>query len=437
MTDAFIRPGDDGYEDLRRPAIARFAETRPAAIARCASAAEVARAVAYARQAGHPVAVRGGGHCFAGRSCTDGLLIDVRPMTGVTVRADRAAIGAGTRLGEVYDVLAGHGRTIPAGCGPTVGIAGLTLGGGLGILGRTHGLTCDSLIEATVVLSDGRTVVCGPDREADLFWAMRGGGCPGVVTELVFRTVPAPGSTAFCLTFPPARAAEVLDAWQHCAPDAADALAASLVISTSADPDRPPAVVVFGAVLHDPAPLDELIGRLGVPPTAQWRRSGTHRETKHLLAGTDPHDGPEPADGFTYLRSEYFREPVPAAALIGRLVRDRRPGECRELDFSPWSGAYNRVDPAATAFPHRDARFLLKQSVTVGSGTAPAGALDWLASSYAVTHPHGTGGAYPNFPEPGLPDAAYFGPNTDRLHRIRAAYDPVGLFHPAGPRHPK
>src|SRR6266508_3328614 len=113
-----------------------------------------------ARRTGLPTAARSGGHCFAGRSSTEGIVVDTRPMRSVSVDGGQARIGAGARLGEVYDALAAHELTIPAGCGPTVGIAGLTLGGGLGILGRTHGLTCDHLLAARVVLADGRVVDC-------------------------------------------------------------------------------------------------------------------------------------------------------------------------------------------------------------------------------------------------------------------------------------
>ena len=162
-------------------------------------------------------------------------------------------------------------------------------------------------------------------------------------------------------------------------------------------------------------------------PVSDLRRPGTHRETKRLLSELDVHGGPEPEDGFTYLRSEYFRRGVPAADLVAHLTGERRPGESRELDFSPWGGAYNRVAAGATAFPHRDARFLLKHAATVSREAGPE-TTEWLDASYAITHPYGTGGTYPNFPEPGLDDTAYYGANTDRLHRIRAAYDPEGLF---------
>jgi FAD/FMN-containing dehydrogenase len=346
------------------------------------------------------------------------MVLDMSPMTGVRIDGDRAVIGAGTRLAEVYDRLSAHGRTIPAGCGPTVGIAGLTLGGGLGILGRRYGLTCDSLVAATVVLADGRTV----EADDDLLWALRGGGAPGVVTSLAFRTVPAPDSTAFRLTFPGSAATAVLDAWQHMLPDLDDATAPSLVITAPPQPAQPPVVTVSGAA-PDTASVNRLIRRLGRRPTSDDRHDGTHRTTKRWLAGDDIAD-----TRFAYLHSEFFASTLPASDLIARLTADRRPGEERELDFSPWGGAYNRVPANATAFPHRDARFLLKQTATVAAGNRPG---DWLDESYTLTHPYGTGGAYPNFPERGVSDEVYYLGNTGRLRQIRAAYDPEAMFAPS------
>ena len=145
-----LTPESPGYEEARKPAIARFHDVRPAAVVRCAAPEDVlAAAFEHAEAHGLPVAVRSGGHCFAGRSSTDGVLIDVSPLNGVAVADGRATIGAGALLGDVYDALDAHGVTIPAGCGPDVGIAGLTLGGGLGLLGRLHGLTADALRAAS------------------------------------------------------------------------------------------------------------------------------------------------------------------------------------------------------------------------------------------------------------------------------------------------
>ena len=147
-----LLPGEPGYDAARRPAIANFADTRPRAVVRCRGEDDVAATLAFAADAGVPVAPRSGGHCFAGRSSTGGIVLDVTPMHAVEYADGTVTIGAGARLGDVYDALDPHGVTIPAGCGPDVGIAGLTLGGGLGILGRRDGLTADALRAARVTL---------------------------------------------------------------------------------------------------------------------------------------------------------------------------------------------------------------------------------------------------------------------------------------------
>src|SRR3954447_9044330 len=151
-----VLPGSADYKSVRKPVMARFEHLRPAAIVRCATPADVAATLAVARKLRLPIAIRSGGHSAAGRSSTDGIVLDVTPMRAVAVADELATapselaseavkVGAGMRLGDLYDALAEHGLTIPAGCGPSVGIAGLTLGGGLGTLGRKHGLTCDHL----------------------------------------------------------------------------------------------------------------------------------------------------------------------------------------------------------------------------------------------------------------------------------------------------
>jgi hypothetical protein len=168
------------------------------------------------------------------------------------------------------------------------------------------------------------------------------------------------------------------------------------------------------------AVVDDLIGRLGVTPVSDDRQDGTHRATKQWLAGQDT-----PDHRFAYLHSEFFGSPVPAADLIACLTEERRPGEERELDFTPWGGAYNRVPAAATAFPHRNARFLLKQTAILEPAHQPR---PWLDHSYQLTRPFGTGGRYPNFPEPSLPDQAYYLENTTRLRQLRSVYDPTEIF---------
>lgn len=443
--------GSPGFDAVRRPAIARFHDTVPAAVVRCATAGDVAEAIAVARRVRLPIAVRSGGHCFAGRSSTSGIVIDVGPMDTVTVAAGRATVGAGARLGDVYAALAGHGVTIPAGCGPTVGIAGLTLGGGLGILGRTYGLTADRLRAVQVVLADGRIVDCDDVRHRDLFWALRGsgGGQFGVVTSLVFATVPQPRVTTFHLRWPFADARAVVSAWQAWSPPGPDALAASLLITAPPDVERATEVNVFGGMLDDEhvtnAQLDDLVGLVGADPRSRTHGRRPYAQAKRWLAdlgeamaGAGDRVGAteEPVATYDAGRSEFFEAPLPREAIVAVLASftDRRvQGQARELDFSPWGGAYNRVPADATAFAHRDELFLLKHAVAVAAD-APAAdrasAHGWLTRSWMSVRPWGSGRVYPNFPDPDLDEWAwaYHGDNVTRLRRVKSAYDPGGVF---------
>ena len=436
-----VEAGAPEYESVRRSEIARFDDVRPAAVVRCRTPADVVAAIGFARRCGLELAVRSGGHCFAGRSSTRGIVVDVGPMRSVAVADGVATVGAGARLGEIYDALEPHGLAIAGGCGPTVGIAGLALGGGLGVLGRRHGLTSDQLVAAEVVLADGRVVTCDEQRHPDLFWALRGagGGQFGVVTRLDLRTVAAPATTTLHLRWPAASAAAVIGAWQGWAPDAPDALAASVLLTAGADPGEPPVVHVFGALLGPEGEarrlLADLAGRAAARPASDALRELPYRAAKRALAEHGPGDEPAtPIHGFS--RSEFFRAALPAdavAALVDHVSARRAPGELRTLDFMPWGGAYNRVAPDATAFPHRSERFLLKQEVAIAAGATPAerdAARDWLARSWALTHAYGAGGAYVNFPDPDLEDwaDAYHGPNSERLLRVKAAYDPANVF---------
>jgi FAD/FMN-containing dehydrogenase len=435
-----LLPESPGYESTRKPAIARFHDARPRAVVLCETAEDVSEAISFARRHGLRTVPRSGGHCYAGRSSVDGIVIDVSPMRSVSVSEGVATVGAGACLAHVYDALDEHGLAIPAGCGPDVGIAGLTLGGGLGILGRKHGLALDHLLAARVVLADGSIVECDEHREEDLFWALRGsgGGNFGVVTSLVFRTVPAPPATAFHLTWPYASASEIVGAWQVWSPAAPDELSASLHVFAPDDPDQPPVVSVSGAMLGTESEtrdlFDELVAQVRVDPTSATFEHASYRQTKRYLA--EHGAGDDRPDGHPYNKSEYFREPLPAeaiTALVQNVSEGRTPGQSRELDFTPWAGAYNRVPTGDTAFAHRHERFLLLQ-VAVVEPDAPAAereaARDWLARSWSSVRPWGTGRVYPNFPDPDLEEwaFAYHGTNLERLVLLKAKYDPDGFF---------
>jgi FAD/FMN-containing dehydrogenase len=443
-----ILPGSPEYETVRKPPMVRFENVRPAAIVLCERPADVAEAIALARRFGLQTATRSGGHSVAGRSSTGGLLIDVTPMCSVSVAGGVATVGAGVRLGTLYDALQEHGLTIPAGCGSAVGIAGLTLGGGLGILGRKYGLTCDQLRRAEVVMADGRVVVCDEHAEEELFWALRGagGGNFGVVTSLVFDTVPAAPATAFHLGWPFARAAAAVEAWQAWAPTAPDELDATLRLSAVGNGELPPVVDLFGTLLGSEADaaelLDELVARVGAEPAWASRRHMPYRDAKRYLDGLKPvedrseHASPNQAQGPIFTRSEFFRRalpPVTVAALVHNLTAGCAVGDSREVSFLPWGGAYNRVRADATAFVHRDELFLVQHLLAIDpdrSSTEHEADRGWLARSWALVHPWGSGGVYPNFPDPDLLDGAqaYYGRNYDRLLRVKAKYDPDNFF---------
>jgi FAD/FMN-containing dehydrogenase len=449
-----ILPDSAAYEEVHKPAFGQYAEIRPAAIVRCTTPADVVEAVARTREVGVPIAVRSGGHCLAGCSTTRGLVIDLGPLDSVELQGAVATIGAGTTLGAIYGRLEGEGRTIAAGSCPTVGIAGLTLGGGLGILGRAYGLTCDQLLEAEVVLADGRVVACNAERCNDLFWALRGAGAGrfGVVTRLVFRTVPAPELTCFRLGWPLSAGNAVLDAWQAMAPEAPKELAASLLLNTFSDLDRLPTVTLFGASLGTKSETADLLGELaaraGADPGSSSLQQLPYSDARRFLAeeapglalpGTASLDEPEQPD-IAFNKSEFFRDLFPGdaiKALVGHLAADRVRGQARELDFTPWGGAYNTVQPHATAFVHRKERFLLKHAAILdaaASRSARDDARTWLTRSWTIAHRYGSGGVFPNFADPDLDPwaTAYHRGNRDRLLQVKAKYDPENVFRSGG-----
>jgi FAD/FMN-containing dehydrogenase len=445
-----IHPESPEYESVRRPAWGQYENVRPEAVVRCRTPTDVAQSLAVARRLDLEVAPRGGGHCFAGRSATGGLVIELSAMSAVGQADGIATVGAGARLGEIDDRLATDGLAIPAGSCPAVGIAGLTLGGGLGILGRTYGLTSDQLVQAQVVLADGRVVDCDERRDEGLFWALRGAGAGqfGVVTSFWFRTVPAPDMTCFRLLWPLTKAADLLEVWQSWAPSAPDELAASLLLNLPADPERPPTATLFGSSLgaKDEAErlLEELVIGAGEDPTSTLIEHLQYTAAKRYLwehaPGAEPHGeglaGDEPRPALAFSKSEFFRRELPReaiAALVDHLAARRAPGQARELDFTPWGGAYTRVAPQATAFPHRRERFLLKHAVSLDTDASTErqdAARDWLTRSWELVHPWGSGGVFPNFADPGLTyfATAYYGANRNRLVRIKAVYDADNLF---------
>ena len=304
-------------------------------------------------------------------------------------------------------------------------ITGLTLGGGIGLLGRKHGLTCDRLVGAQVVLPDGNVVDCDHGHEPDLFWGLRGagGGQFGVVTSLRFDTVPEPMTTRIEAHLPDIALDELASAWQAWAPDAPDELTVNLTLVS--EPGAPVQATLFGAATLEEGStrelLQEFIERAGVAPTIELRTGLPYHHLKNTFADLDPPDLPERA---LRIRSEFFSHAIsdrPLVSLLTELGGPRTMGR-RQLTFTAMGGAYNRVAEDATAFAHRSERFLLEH---IADAADP-----WVDSSWAIAHADGSGHVYPNFPDPALDDwaVAYHAGNYPRLAAVKKAYDPHRFF---------
>ncbi|SEF83640.1 FAD/FMN-containing dehydrogenase [Thermomonospora echinospora] len=442
LAGRLVRPGDDAYDEARKLYIPRFDRVRPAGVAYCAGPEDVSECVAFARRQRLSVAVRCGGHNYAGWSTGGGLVIDVSPMNAVQAGGGRATVGAGARLIDVYKGLTDRGVAVPAGTCPTVGIAGLALGGGIGVVSRRHGLTCDVLEAVRVVTADGRVRDCDARRDADLYWACRGGGGGnfGVAVQFVFRTHPAAEVTLFSLRWPWPRAAQVVGGWQSWAPYAPDELWSGLQINT--DPSAgTPTVDVTGAAFGDPdAHLDRLTAAVGADPA--FRSVDTHSYLEAMRrvggcadggiaachrAGTLPGgrpDGRYPRTEYT-AKSHVATRPLTGSAieaLTGRFTGGNGVAG-RSVLLDALGGAVGRVRPGDTAFPHRNALF----TVQYLAGTGDRG---WLRDVHGAMERHLGGAAYVNYVDPELRgwQRAYYGGNYERLVRVKNAYDPDGLF---------
>jgi FAD/FMN-containing dehydrogenase len=435
-----IRPGDSRYDRARRLYNPRFDAARPGGVAYCANPSDVAECVRFARRFGVPLTSRSGGHSYAGWSTGSGLVVDVSPMRHVEVSGHHATIGAGARLVDVYDRLAAKGVSIPAGSCPTVGIAGLTLGGGIGVVARKYGLTCDVLESLRVVTADGATRTCDTHREPDLYWASRGGGGGnfGIAVSFTYHTHPAHDVTYFFLRWPWAKAAKAVREWQRWAPDAPDELWSNLHLT------REPTlrVQIGGLYLGGRADcerlLDRLTHRIGAEPISSLVRSSTYRHAMMVMAGCsnlsvsqchregglpgETRDGTLTRDRFE-AKSHMAYRPLSAAGSRA-LVHHVGKGGSHAVLLDALGGAVGRVAPGATAFPHRAALFSV-QYVAHGFGAA-----HWLRAAHADMERHFGHHAYVNYIDAGLTGwrRAYYGANATRLARVKATYDPDRLF---------
>jgi FAD/FMN-containing dehydrogenase len=442
-----VLPGQQAYPAARELFNPRF-ETSPRAIAFCESSGDIAAVIDFARSTGWPVAARSGRHSFAGYSNTTGIVADVSRLDHVLYdpTTQTVRVGAGASNQDVYEQLVlAHDVTIPTGTCPTVGIAGLTLGGGFGRQMRSAGLLSDSLLAARLVLADGSTITASPSSAADLFWACQGGGGGnfGVVSEFTFKVRPTTPITTFGLHFDWSLAAPALDAWQRTVP----ALSSDVAYSTFRAIKAPAtggayrlSATVGGHFRGDQATLRQLLAPLiAVGPAQTTINSvsfavaalpdGCTPTTPGLVACTAPRHP-------NYQRSDFVDAIIPAAGIDTLLAQiERWPGgpgadEGGIQIESLGNCAVNLVAPRATAFVHRDSLFHIVYLNFWGAANAAAANIAWAREIYAAMRPYVSGYAYQNYIDSGLVDwqHAYYGVNYPRLQQVKARYDPHDLF---------
>ena len=431
-----IAPRDPGY-DVARMTHNGMIDKRPALVARCVDVADVQAALRYGRDQGIPIAVRCGGHSGPGfGTVDDGIVLDLSPMAGVRVdpSSGTVRVEGGATLAAVDHATHPFGLAVPAGIISTTGVGGLVLGGGIGHLTRSCGLSIDNLLEADVVLADGHVVRASEDENADLFWALRGGGGNfGIVTSFLFRAHPVHTVVAGPHLFPIDRAAEVMRAYADFVPTADWRLGgffAYLIV---------PPVAPFPEELH----MQNMCGVVWCfngPPAEADAALEPFRALGPALDGVAPvpfpalqsaFDGLFPRGTEQYWRGDYVDqltdEAIDRYAEMGATV----PTISSAMHLYPIDGAAHDVAPDATAWGARGLRWA---EVIVGASIEPGHARemrDWTVDFFDAVHPYAaTGGGYVNFMMEEGSDRlrATYGPNYRRLQQVKAAYDPDNVF---------
>ncbi len=440
LSGTIVRPGNTLYNQARVVFNTRFDSVMPQAVIRCANPSDVVKVLAFVQRFGLAVTARCGGHDFAGYSTSTGVVIDVGPMSTVQVGTGTATIGAGAKLADVYDQLIARNVGIPLGTCLSVGIAGLTQGGGIGVVDRMYGLTCDALVSAQVVIADGRVLTCDAMNEPDLFWAIRGGGGGnfGVVTSFTFKTHATQDLTNFSATIPFADMAKVLAAWQTWQSGVPDSIW-SYLITTFLDAGTP-LVTLSGVCMGTPAYFmpywNQFLAAAQVQP-ATTVNVKSYRDTMmafcagrtisqcHLVGQTpdaqiqratfasssDLYDAALPLEGIQ--------------AFVQAIQRAVNQGIRGQILLDAMGGALGRVAPDATAFPHRRALFSAEYYQAAGGVASPT----WANSMRTTMKPWSSGRAYVNYRDPLITDTSvYYGANYARLVRVKAKYDPYQVF---------
>lgn len=444
-----VTPGDAAYADAKLLFNPQFDSAQPLAIVYCSTPKDIATAVGFARDHDLLPAARSGGHSFGGYSApTDGIVVDVSRMSAIKVAPDGGSVtvAPGALNVDLYSTLGPHGLVVPTGTCPTVGVAGLVLGGGFGYSSRTLGLTADNLLQVDLVLASGEQVTCSASQNADLYWACRGGGGGnfGIATSFRFRTHPIGEVSVYALEWDWRDAPGVFGAWQRWAPDAPDALFSTCNLSRSGGPQPTgPTVSSAGQLFGSPDELARLLAPLDdvARPTKRSVKRTTFVEASRLWAGSDCDAGacsPRAANPYK-VKSQFFDALIPAAGISAAIEAvERWPGSLASspmvgLELNSWGGQIAATSSDATAFVHRNERMLaiFGSTWSTHDGDPKIAELHEWQEAFATTMaPFSSGSAYQNLIDPSLQDweNAYYGSNFTRLTQIKAKHDPHDVF---------
>jgi FAD/FMN-containing dehydrogenase len=457
-THKLIRPGGKMYPAAKELFDPRYDAKRPAGIAYCATARDVSACVNFVRKFGLTVSARSGGHSYGGWSSNNGgLIVDVTAINYFNVGAGSVTVGTGIHLIDFYHRLASRGLAVPGGSCATVGIAGLTLGGGVGVLSRAFGLTSDNLESLRIVTADGVIRTASASSNPSLYWASRGGGGGnfGIAVSFTFRTRRLGSVVLFFLQWPWSAAARVMAGWQNWAPYQPDALWSNLHMSAAPGGGTPVVQVggtYLGSVAGCKALLAKLYSRVGSAPQNPGNVFATsYLNAMMIEAGcgsfsySECHLPSQTKDGRlarvpSYAKSDFFTKKIPPAGIAKMVAGIERmrgvrgaAGGVGAVAFDAFGGALNRPSATSTAFVHRNSLYLAQYSTSWNAGAGGAGSdrqHTWLRSFYGSLHPYASGQAYVNYQDPDLANwqTAYYGANLARLRTVKTAYDPHQLF---------
>lgn len=414
-------------------------DRRPAVIVRCAGADDVPPAIAFARRSKLEISIRGAGHNIAGNAlCDDGLTVDFSNMKTVGVDAvkRRAYAEPGATLADLDEATQIHGLATPVGINSTTGIAGLTLGGGFGWLTRKYGMTIDNLVSVDLITAEGKKIRASETDNADLFWAIRGGGGNfGVVTQFEFRLFPVgPEIFAGLIVFPFSQARQILNKYREFVSSAPEDLNVWVVLRKAPPlPFLPEKIhgkeVVVLPVFYTGAA--EEAEKLIAPLRAFGNVHGEHLGVQPYVAWQKTFDPLLTPGARNYWKSHNFTDLADGALDSIIEFAGKLPSPQCEIFIGQIAGASNRVAADAMAYGHRDARFVLNVHGRWAEAKDDAKCMGWARGFFQASAPYASAGAYVNFMTAEENDrvAAAYGSNYGRLKEIKKCYDPENVFH--------